>query len=106
MSFDQRNRRRHPRADVDGSVLLDSTHSAVNLSEMGMKMTSATHYNEGKLLTLKLGLDEHTLILRAKVVWCKEAASVYNDKYTVGVEFVDHTIGEQLIIREYVSSKQ
>lgn len=104
MGDNHQDRRRYKRVDVDQSVLQGGEFTALNLSESGMQLLSRVEYRKGRELELALKLNAQSMTLKAEVVWCQKSSSIFESGYHLGVQFVGHSVGEQLAIREYVSS--
>jgi hypothetical protein len=100
----ERDRRRYKRVGVDKSVLPGDDFVALDLSESGMQLLSTVEYRKGRELELTLKMNAQSIPLKAEVVWCRKSSSVFEIGYHLGVQFVGHSVGEQLVIREYVDS--
>ncbi|MBN1379621.1 MAG: PilZ domain-containing protein [Gammaproteobacteria bacterium] len=102
MSDFQPNRRRHKRVSVDSCVLDSSEFTALDLSESGMQLSSAIERRVGRTFDLNLMLEGHSLALKVEVIWCKKASSVFETGYRLGVQFVGHSVAQQLLIGNFV----
>lgn len=104
MDSHQRERRLHKRVPVSISTLDSTEFRALDLSESGMRLSSLIEQREGRRCELKLHLGSQVLRLHAEVIWCQKASSVFESGYHVGVKFVGYSIGDQLILREFIDN--
>ncbi len=102
MENEQVERRRHKRVKVTSSILASTEFTPQDLSESGMQLSCTSELRKGRTIELKLTLDGESFTVHAEVVWCRKASSIYESGYHVGVQFVGHSISQQLVIRNYV----
>ena len=69
-------KRRHARIPVPPDTLVDSEYRAINLSESGIQVWSASHLDEGATLELVLQLDDMRVTGSGAVRWSRSAATV------------------------------
>lgn len=94
-------KRRHSRIAVPTGFVKEKDLVAYDLSESGMGLGSASPLSMGAELTLTL--DIHAgMAVNAKIMWCRESASVFEQGYRVGVEFSDMSTQDMLLIRAFV----
>ena len=98
-------RRRHKRITVDKSVLNNPEFTANDLSESGMQLSCATEQRKGRKIDITLNLEGQTVPLKAEIMWCRKASSVYETGYHVGVQFIEYSVSHELLIRDFVDKK-
>lgn len=99
------NRRRHARLEVSKKILPNSEFTPVDLSESGLKISSFAKHTVGKILTFKLKLDDEILTIKGVVRWCRESPSVFETEFHLGIEFQEHSISDQLTLRNYIEKQ-
>lgn len=102
MGHYESDRRRHKRVGVDKSILVKAHFTALDLSESGMRLLSKSEQRKGRELELDLKLGTQDMTLKSEVMWCQKVSSVFETGYHIGVQFVGHSVSQQLAIREYI----
>ncbi|MFK8047498.1 MAG: PilZ domain-containing protein [Halioglobus sp.] len=97
--------RRHPRVPVQASFVSEPAYSAVNVSETGMCLSCQDEVVVGRKLPLTISIDGEELKLTGLVKWCRAPSSVFESGYRVGVQFENHSITQQLLVRGFVESQ-
>ncbi|MEM8497360.1 MAG: PilZ domain-containing protein [Pseudomonadota bacterium] len=97
-------KRRHSRVEVKTGFVRSRQFSAHDLSESGMCLSCNSPVAVGTELLLTLEL-QGGMTVNAKVMWCREAASIFEQGYRVGVEFSSMSTQDMLIIRAFVQEQ-
>ena len=98
-------KRRHARIPVPPDTLVDSEYRAINLSESGIQVWSASHLDEGATLELVLQLDDMRVTGSGAVRWSRSAATVGDSGYRSGIEFTSSAGLFTLAVGLYVSMR-
>lgn len=99
------NKRRHQRYSVNPSVLKSQEFTLVDLSESGAQLSSGHKYSAGKKLTLLFKLDDDEFEITGEIRWCRESHSIFKTGFGVGVQFINHSIATEILIKKYIEKQ-
>ncbi len=97
-------RRAVRRVDVPKGIVNNAALSARNLSKAGIMLASGSEPRIGAVIELDLQLGENEVALKAIVMWCQAARSIFASGYVMGARFVDVSTRERLLLRAYIDA--
>lgn len=98
-------RRKHARVSARAGDVSHAEFTCLDISESGMKLSAMGKVGTGGLITVTLNALEPPVEVRCRVMWCREASSVFDTGYHFGVKFENFSIQNQAKLRELIDSR-
>jgi hypothetical protein len=97
------DRRRHERIDVPAGLVANDGICAVNLSEIGMLLSSRTAFEPNASIEITLALPSGIQMTSVRVIWCQKARSIADQGFWVGAKFLTLSGATRRAIKAYIA---